>query len=106
MGDVNGDTYLDIYVANGGTEQNKLWINDGAGNFTANDISGDLNDSYGATMNDVNGDTYLDIYVTNYAGQNRLWINDGAGNFTANDISGDVGGRLNLQWGILMMMVF
>ncbi len=87
MGDVNGDTYLDIYVANFG--QNKLWINDGAGNFTAMDIAGDTKSAQDAVMGDVNGDTYLDIYVANDDGQNNLWINDGAGNFTAMDITGD-----------------
>ena len=90
MGDVNNDGFLDIYVTNYG-QQNKLWINDGSGNFTANDITGDTGDSYGVAMGDDNNDGFLDIYVTNFAQQNKLWINDGSGNFTANDISGDIG---------------
>lgn len=95
MGDVDGDGDLDIYVPNGSTsgadEQNKLWMNDGAGNFTANDIVGDVGRSTDATMTDVDLDGDLDIYVTNIANQqNKLWINDGTGNFTADDISGDL----------------
>ncbi|MCA9352038.1 VCBS repeat-containing protein, partial [Patescibacteria group bacterium] len=88
--DLNGDTYLDIYVGNNG--QNRLWINDGSGNFTSNGISGDTGFSLGVAYGDVNGDTYPDIYVANYSSeQNKLWINDGSGNFTANNISGDLG---------------
>jgi hypothetical protein len=90
MGDVNNDGYLDIYVANSG-QQNKLWLNDGTGNFTANDITGDLGNSYDTTMGDVNNDGYLDIYVANSSQQNKLWLNDGSGNFTADDIVGDLG---------------
>jgi hypothetical protein len=90
-GDLNGNGYLDIYTTNDG--QNKLWINDGSGNFTANDIPGDTDRSSGAIMGDFNGDGHLDIYVTNRSlgSQNKLWINDGSGNFTANDIPGDTG---------------
>ncbi len=91
LGDVDGDTDLDIYVGNY-NQQNKLWINDGGGNFTASDISGDLGHSVSTAMVDLDGDTDLDIYVANSnLQQNRLWINDGNGNFTANDITGDLG---------------
>jgi hypothetical protein len=92
MGDVNGDGYLDIYVSNFSGEKNNLWINDGFGNFSANDISGDSSRSSSATMGDVDGDGDLDIYVTNILDeQNNLWINDGSGNFTSNNITGDNG---------------
>ncbi len=92
MLDVDSDTDLDIYVVNGNNEQNKLWINDGSGSFTANDIAGDTGSSRGVSFGDVDGDTDLDIYVANAAGQqNKLWINDGSGSFTANDIAGDTG---------------
>jgi len=94
MGDVDGDGDLDIYTPNGNAadNQNKLWINDGSGNFVANDIVGD-NVTFGSTavMGDVDGDGDLDIYVANGSdNQNSLWINDGSGNFVANDIVGDI----------------
>ncbi len=91
VGDVNNDGYIDIYVVNDGNNQNKLWINDGAGNFVAKDIAGDLGESIGSSIGDLNNDGYLDIYVANNRGQNKLWINDGAGNFIAKDITGDFG---------------
>ena len=37
--DLDGDGYLDIYVAQRSNEQNKIWINNGDGTFTNNDIS-------------------------------------------------------------------
>ncbi len=90
MGDIDGDGDLDIYVANSDNQQNKLWINDGSGNFSAHDITGDGGSSKSASMGDVDGDGDLDIYVANSDNQqNKLWINDGSGNFSAQDISGD-----------------
>jgi len=82
-GDVDGDLDLDIIEANNG--QNRLLINDGAGNFTdvtsvrlpsANDISFD------ADFSDVDGDGDLDIFIANRNSQNRLLINNGSGVFT------------------------
>ena len=77
--DVDDDDDLDIYVANraSGTKQNRLWINDGSGNFTANDITGDLFDSRSPSFADVDNDDDLDIYVTNATDQqNKLWMNN------------------------------
>ena len=93
LGDLNGDIFLDIYVADK-DGQNNLWLNDGVGNFTAMDIVGDSRRSDDVVLADLNGDTFLDIYVVNgvivfSADNNNLWINDGVGNFTAMDIVGD-----------------
>ena len=86
MGDVNNDTYLDIYI--GTTDQNILWINDGVGNFIPANIPNDDNaESNDVIMGDVDSDGDLDIYVANaFTDQNRLWINsDGQGNFVGNN---------------------
>ena len=91
MGDVDRDGDLDVYVANGDNQQNKLWLNGGSGSFTAADIAGDTGNSYGAVIGDVDRDGDPDIYVANDAGQNNLWLNDGTGVFTAADIAGDTG---------------
>lgn len=88
--DANGDSFLDIYVANL-SGQNKLWINNGNGTFTNHDISGDIGESYGTATADIDGDGDIDIYTLNQV-QNKLWMNDGTGSFTANDIQGDTGG--------------
>lgn len=85
-GDVDGDGDLDIYVAQS-DGPNRLWINDGTGNFTAKDIAGDLGRSYGAAFADIDGDGDLDIHVQNYSNTHpdRIWENDGSGNFVAKD---------------------
>jgi len=62
-------------VANNG--QNNLWINDGLGGFSANNISGDLENSIIPLMSDLDSDGDLDIYVPNNSNdQNYLWINN------------------------------
>ncbi len=103
MGDVDGDGDLDMYVTKTGssaTYQNKLWINDGTGSFTSNDITGDGGPSRRAAMGDLDGDGDLDIYVANdQFQQNKLWINDGTGSFTNSDISGDLGSSFGVSMG-------
>lgn len=94
MGDVDGDGDLDLYagtLASSGTvQQNKLWINDGSGVFSASDITGDDARTYKPAMGDVDGDGDLDIYAPSIGSlPNRLWINDGSGSFTADDLTGD-----------------
>ena len=80
-----------MYVPNI-NQQNRLFINDGSGNFTNNDITGDIGNSTSSTAFDADGDGDLDLYVTSTSGQqNRLWINDGSGNFSSADIAGDTG---------------
>jgi hypothetical protein len=39
--DADNDGDVDIYVPNYSNQQNNLWINDGFGNFTGNNIDGD-----------------------------------------------------------------
>jgi hypothetical protein len=47
----------------GYNEQNRLWINDGFGNFTANDIADDIFLSWAVISDDFNNDGNLDIYI-------------------------------------------
>ena len=100
LGDVDGDSDLDIFIAKGasgggfppnfGGFQNLLWINNGSGLFkdeTAARLPGLTDSSFHAAFGDVDGDGDLDIFVGNvgFIGtgeQNRLLINDGAGVFT------------------------
>ncbi|MEQ8474164.1 MAG: VCBS repeat-containing protein [Marinoscillum sp.] len=67
IGDVNGDTWDDIYVSNDFFERDYLYINQGDGSFIENltaqmkSISGA---SMGADLADINNDGYNDLFVT------------------------------------------
>ncbi len=67
VGDVNGDTYPDIYVSNDFYERDYLYINNKNGTFSekiqdwASHIS---QSSMGADMADINNDGKADIFVT------------------------------------------
>ena len=84
--DVDGDSDLDIVVANGSAsaEQNRLYINDGAGVFldaTATRLPAVADSSAGVALDDIDGDGDPDI-VFGSIQQNRLYRNDGTGMFT------------------------
>lgn len=98
VGDVNGDGFVDIIVANTGTEgaQNRLLINDGKGFFKDETFKNGQpyrlpaikDNSRGVKFVDVDNDGDLDIVVANVAfpltctgQQNRILINDGKGFF-------------------------
>jgi len=89
--DVNSDGLVDLFISNGkaGGQNNRLYLNSGAGNFTAvaNDpMVLDGKPSDGATFADTDNDGDPDAFVANWYNENNLfYTNDGAGNFTAID---------------------
>lgn len=93
-GDMNGDGYLDFYLANytidNADERNLLYRNNGDGTFSEIGAALGMDDPapsfYGVFM-DADRDGDMDIYVSNDKGQsgcswmNHLWVNDGNGVF-------------------------
>lgn len=85
LADVDGDGDLDAVIANGfrstGSFPSRVFLNDGAGNFT--DSGQQLNATLGAELaaGDLDLDGDVDMVVINMDIQNEVWLNDGAGYF-------------------------
>ncbi|MBN2006489.1 MAG: VCBS repeat-containing protein, partial [Anaerolineae bacterium] len=79
LGDVDGDGDLDAVVGNIGTmnSANIVYLNDGAGNFTAAQALGDL-ESYGVALGDVDNDGDLDIVFAESYAPPSVWANEPA----------------------------
>ncbi len=93
VGDFNNDGWQDLFVVSGGTEPDKLFINDGDGTFTDQAAAWGLTDQHrgvGAAVGDYNNDGWQDIYVTSLGlitapvttGAHRLYRNDAGTGFT------------------------
>ena len=92
IADVDGDTFPDLLVTgrkNGNTLSSKLYINDGAGNFSERVDPPFLSVESGSmAVADFNGDQHLDVILTGRLNQYgrfppgaKLYINDGTGIF-------------------------
>ena len=85
--DVNGDGWEDIFISNGPSNGavHLLYLNDGAGNFTAvteGDIVETPGPFDGATFADADNDGDLDCFaVTWYGKKNNLYFGNGDGSF-------------------------
>ncbi|MHC5064351.1 MAG: FG-GAP repeat domain-containing protein [Planctomycetota bacterium] len=95
LGDVNGDAYPDMVLANGQffVEPNLLYLNDGSGLFTkapAGDLPPGSDTTYGLALGDLDADGDLDLITGNtgvpgwpqISHRNRMYLNDGLGVFT------------------------
>jgi len=76
----------DIYLVTQG--RNRLFVNDGYGNFTdvtGSQTPGDWRNSFDGAVGDLSNNGHLDIVVTNYGDEDKpiqVLHNDGEGNFT------------------------
>jgi enediyne biosynthesis protein E4 len=87
--DYNGDGWIDIYVANDGSE-NHLWLNGRNGTFTntaliagaALPLEGQPEASMGVDAGDFDNDGDEDLFMTELNGEgSNLYVNDGSGTF-------------------------
>jgi hypothetical protein len=90
LGDVNGDGMLDVVTGNrgdaddaNGGELNRVYLNDGAGNFPGAQYTGegtpwgsDTNPTYSLALGDVNGDGWLDLVTGNRGTTEKLYLNE------------------------------
>ena len=95
LADLDGDTDLDAFVANGNGvagEPNRVWLNDGAGVFSAGQALGN-NASFSVALGDVDGDSHLDAVVGNISGHvETIWLGAGDGTFALSGFDfGDLG---------------
>lgn len=86
--DIDQDNDLDIFVCNNYTQKNRLWINDGTGQFsdeTEQRLPSNTNNRNcrNADFGDIENDGDIDILLGNVSGmQDQLWINNGQAVFT------------------------
>ena len=83
LGDVDGDTDLDVALGNNGA--NKLWLNDGSGTFSDSGQTVGSGGTFGMAFGRLDGDADLDLFIANgYIGgdADEVWLNDGSGTFT------------------------
>lgn len=103
-GDYDNDSDLDLFVANGGNQNNILYINQGNVTFTKSTFSDGLS-SLGASWGDFDNDGDLDLFVANFLdANNRLYRNSGAPDYIltpldAGSVSGDSGFTVGSGWG-------
>lgn len=88
FGDINGDGFIDIYVAIPhnpppvfGVGINKIWFGNKSGTFKLKEHRLKNAESRGVILEDFDNDNDLDLYVSDRTNGGRIWFNDGKGNF-------------------------
>ncbi len=76
LGDVNGDNHLDAFIANGNSQPNKVWINNGSGSFSDSGQSLGSGSSIAVALGDLDGDNDLDAFIASDSIK-EVWLNQG-----------------------------
>ncbi|MEM7356445.1 MAG: CRTAC1 family protein, partial [Acidobacteriota bacterium] len=110
VGDIDGDGFVDLFVAND-SRPNFLWRNQAGASFrndalalgVAYDRGGQDQACMGVAFEDHDGDGALDLFVTNFADElNTLYVADGNGFFHDDTAAAGLVGpatHSNLAWG-------
>ncbi|MCB8966361.1 MAG: VCBS repeat-containing protein [Ardenticatenaceae bacterium] len=85
LGDLDGDSDLDAFVVYGvnTSQPNKVYFNDGSGNFSDSGQNLGNTDGSDVGLGDLDGDGDLDAFVSRlFDNPNEVWLNDGHGFFS------------------------
>lgn len=63
LGDVNGDAFVDLVIANGNAPGALFFVGDGAGNFTETAVPGMTSGAFDAVLADLVGDEQDDLFI-------------------------------------------
>ena len=88
VADFDGDGDVDLWQANLNPYPDRLFFNDGKGNFTEQDqeLTGPDERAWAVLTVDIDADGDIDVLTsTAYRQPNSLWINDGQGRFERSD---------------------
>ncbi|MFN7627856.1 MAG: FG-GAP-like repeat-containing protein [Pirellula sp.] len=86
MGDLDGDSDLDIVVSNDNPDDKKVYLNEGNGKFVLGGSWGEPSwNTRNIALGDMNGDHHLDLVVANRKSTSYILLNDGNGNFNRRD---------------------
>lgn len=99
LGDLNGDSEIDIYLTGSGTDH--IWWNNGDGTFTDSGQNLESDEGYDVTLEDLDGDGDLDVFVANGGGAgawNTVWINQGGDQGGTEGDFLDSGQQLGFSW--------
>jgi hypothetical protein len=100
LGDLDGDSDLDLVVANSSDAPETVWLNDGTGRFHPHPTVPSFGTGYSnnVALGDIDGDGDLDALIVNtYNQAETLWVNDGTGRFTANPAQASFGNAFSVD---------